>query len=172
MALTARSRPPRRVGFIIGAVLTGLAIAACGGDDDEVGAPAAPPPKGNFAVLQTTCPERFVVSDVTADRSPIDYIVIDDGEGGSGWDANGDLAVLCDSESDGDPFPFVASQIEFDIAPDGVVTGTATWSDSVGLSMNALISGTIVDLLDDFVLTFTASNGDTLSEIILAADPV
>ena len=142
-------------------------------------------PNAVFEVLQTTCPDGFSLSDVTLDRSPIEFVVMADGEGGSSWEGIGEVPVACVSDSDGDPFPFNASQIEFDVAPDGVVTGSATWSDSVGLSMNALISGSIDNFLDNSVaapptpcgnsfsqivmLTLAAPNGDTLSEIGIAA---
>ena len=152
-----------------------MAIAACGGDDEEsAGAQEAalPVPRGDYVVRQVSCPDGFSLADDAPGTALIDFVVMDDGEGSSNWQATDDVAVACLSDSDGDPFPFDASQIEFDIAPDGVVTGSATWSDSVGLSMNALISGSIVDLLDDFVLTLTAPNGDTLSEIVIIAGSV
>ena len=90
------------------------------------------------------------------------------GDEGSSFAIVDTVEVECVGDEDNEPFPFTASDVEFTISPGGLVDGSATWSDSVGLSMNALISGSADESLGEINVELTAPNGDTLSEMTFA----
>lgn len=116
-----------------------------------------------------TCPPGFSQTAEGTTSDVIEFTVSGTESDASALAGVDTVDVGCAADADGDPFPFNASEIELEVATDGTLTGTATWSDSVGLSMNALVTGSASDSLDEVSLILTAPNGDTLSELTLAA---
>ena len=152
-----------------------LALSGCGGGGDstidDTARDAAPQATESYRVQAATCPTSFSQAADATSAGPIEFAVAASGDDGSSFEGAEGVDVGCTSDLNDDDFPFNASGIEFTVSPAGSVIGSATWSDPVGLSMNALISGSANDALDEITLELTAPNGDTLSEITLVRSP-
>ncbi len=173
--MTVNSQPKRtgQLGLAVVLSVLVLALAACGSRDDGIPAEVAladTAVSADYVVESQTCPPGFSLARNSAGSTPTNFTISDADGGGSRFVGGADgIEVDCVSDTDGDAFPFNASNIEFTVSPAEAVEGTATWSDSVGLSMNALISGSAGVTLHEIVLSLTAPNGDTLSEMSLAS---
>lgn len=153
-------------------MIAALAIGACESSDDEDDRAAeteATPSETamEYDVTGATCPPSFSLPRGAPPPGTIELVVATE-DGSTGFRSTDTVDVECVGDLDNEPFPFEATDVEFTVGPDGDVDGQATWNDSVGLTMSALISGSADEALSEIKLELTAPNGDVLSEMTLS----